>query len=129
MNRRLKNYLSVGIFAFFGGGLRAYLNLIWSQTGTLTANIIGCFLLAFFTYFFVEYREGRDWLFTGLSTGFVGSFTTFSSFNLDTLKQLESGMNSQATIYFFSSIFIGFLFAYLGMLVGKRTGRKLAEKA
>ncbi|MCI7591967.1 MAG: chromosome condensation protein CrcB, partial [Lactobacillus johnsonii] len=44
MNRRLKNYLSVGIFAFFGGGLRAYLNLIWSQTGTLTANIIGCFL-------------------------------------------------------------------------------------
>ena len=50
-------------------------------------------------------------------------------FHLDTLKQLESGMNSQATIYFFSSIFIGFLFAYLGMLVGKRTGRKLAEKA
>lgn len=47
MNRRLKNYLSVGIFAFFGGGLRAYLNLIWSQTGTFTANIIGCFLLAF----------------------------------------------------------------------------------
>ena len=38
MNRRLKNYLSVGIFAFFGGGLRAYLNLIWSQTGTLTAK-------------------------------------------------------------------------------------------
>lgn len=129
MNKRLKNYLSVGIFAFFGGGLRAYLNLIWSQTGTFTANIIGCFLLAFFTYFFVEYREGRDWLVTGLSTGFVGSFTTFSSFHLDTLKQLESGMNSQATIYFFSSIFIGFLFAYLGMLVGKRTGRKLAEKA
>ncbi|MCI5548228.1 MAG: chromosome condensation protein CrcB, partial [Lactobacillus johnsonii] len=29
----------------------------------------------------------------------------------------------------FSSIFIGFLFAYLVMLVGKRTGRKLAEKA
>lgn len=129
MNRRLKNYLSVGIFAFFGGALRAYLNLIWSQAGTLTANIIGSFLLAFFTYFFIEYREGRDWLVTGLSTGFVGSFTTFSSFNLDTLKQLESGMNSQATIYFFSSIFIGFLFAYLGMLVGKRAGRKLAEKA
>ncbi|KOH02621.1 chromosome condensation protein CrcB [Lactobacillus johnsonii 16] len=129
MNKRLKNYLSVGIFAFFGGALRAYLNLIWSQAGTFTANIIGCFLLAFFTYFFVEYREGRDWLVTGLSTGFVGSFTTFSSFHLDTLKQLESGMNSQATIYFFSSIFIGFLFAYLGMLVGKRTGRKLAEKA
>lgn len=129
MDKRVKNYLSVGVFAFFGGAVRAYLNLIWSQSGAFTANIIGCFLLAFFTYFFVEYREGRDWLVTGLSTGFVGAFTTFSSFHLDTLKQLENGMNSQATIYFFSSIFIGFLFAYLGMLVGKITGRKLAEKA
>ena len=61
MNRRLKNYLSVGIFAFFGGALRAYLNLIWSQAGTFTANIIGCFLLAFFTYFFVEYREVKPY--------------------------------------------------------------------
>lgn len=129
MNKKWKNYLSVGIFAFFGGVFRAYLNIIWSQSGTFVANIIGCFLLAFFTYFFVEYREGRDWLVTGLGTGFVGSFTTFSSFQLDTLKQLKNGMNSQAIIYFFSSIFIGFLFAYLGMIVGKSVGRKLAIKA
>ena len=129
MNKKWKNYLSVGVFAFLGGTLRAYLNLIWSQAGTITANVLGCFLLAFFTYFFVEYREGRDWLVTGLSTGFVGSFTTFSSFNLDTLKQLDNGMSSQAAIYFFCSIFIGFLFAHLGMVIGKRTGRKLTVKA
>ena len=129
MSTKISNYISVAFFAFFGGVARASLNAVFSFYGTFWGNIIGCFLLAFFTYFFVEYREGRDWLVTGLSTGFVGSFTTFSSFHLDTLKQLESGMNSQATIYFFSSIFIGFLFAYLGMLVGKRTGRKLAEKA
>ena len=54
MNRRLKNYLSVGIFAFFGGGLRAYLNLIWSQTGTLTANIIGCFYWHFLLIFLLN---------------------------------------------------------------------------
>ena len=108
MNKKLKNYISVGLFAFCGGALRAYLNVIWSQAGTFVANIIGCFLLAFLTYFFIEFREGRDWLVTGLSTGFVGAFTTFSSFHLDTFKQLESGMNNQALIYFFSSIFIGF---------------------
>lgn len=129
MNKKLKNYISVGLFAFFGGALRAYLNVIWSQAGTFVANIIGCFLLAFLTYFFIEFREGRDWLVTGLSTGFVGTFTTFSSFHLDTFKQLENGMNNQALIYFFSSIFIGFLFAYLGMITGKILGRKLAIRA
>lgn len=84
--------------------------------------------MAFLTYFFIEFREGHDWLVTGLSTGFVGSFTTFSSFHLDTFKQLENGMNSQAIVYFVSSIFIGFLCAYLGMIVGKKVGRKLALK-
>ena len=129
MNKKIENYLSVGVFAFFGGALRAYLNLVWSQSGTFIANILGCFLLAFLTYFFIEFREGRDGLVTGLSTGFVGAFTTFSSFHLDTLKQLENGMHSQAILYFFSSIFIGFLCAYLGMIIGKVLGRKLAIKA
>ena len=54
MNKKLKNYISVSLFAFFGGALRAYLNVIWSQAGTFVANIIGCFLLAFLTYFFLS---------------------------------------------------------------------------
>ena len=53
MNKKLKNYISVSLFAFFGGALRAYLKVIWSQAGTFVANIIGCFLLAFLTYFFI----------------------------------------------------------------------------
>lgn len=57
MNKKLKNYISVGLFAFCGGALRAYLNVIWSQAGTFVANIIGCFLLAFLTYFFIEFRK------------------------------------------------------------------------
>lgn len=38
-------------------------------------------------------------------------------------------MNNQALIYFFSSIFIGFLFAYLGMITGKILGRKVGNKS
>lgn len=129
MSDKLKNYISVGFFAFFGGGLRCYLNLIWSTSGTLVANILGCFLLAGLTYFFIEFREGKDWLATGLSTGFVGAFTTFSSFHLDTLKQLQGNDSMQALIYFFASIMLGFLFAYLGMVVGKKLGKRLAGAA
>ncbi|MBD5430400.1 CrcB family protein [Lactobacillus sp.] len=122
---KLKNYISVGIFAFFGGALRCYLNLIWSTTGTLVANVLGCFLLAVLTYFFIEYKKVKEWLATGLSTGFVGAFTTFSSFHLDTLKQLQENSSTQAMIYFFSSIMLGFLFAYIGMVVGKKMGKRL----
>ena len=129
MSNKLRNYISVGVFAFFGGALRCYLNLIWSTTGTLVVNVLGCFLLAALTYFFIEFREGKDWLATGLSTGFVGAFTTFSSFHLDTLKQLQENSSTQAMIYFFASIMLGFLFAYLGMIVGKRLGKRLVGEA
>lgn len=129
MSNKLKNYISVGFFAFFGGALRCYLNLIWSTAGTLVVNVLGCFLLAALTYFFIEFREGKDWLATGLSTGFVGAFTTFSSFHLDTLKQLQGNNSTRALIYFFASIMLGFLFAYLGMIIGKKIGRRLAGEA
>lgn len=129
MNKSWENYLSVAIFAFFGGALRAWLNSLWSFAGTMFVNIVGCFLLAFLTYFFINYREGRDWLATGLSTGFVGAFTTFSTFQLETLKQLQAGQISNSLIYFFVSLVIGLLFAFLGMVAGDKVGEKLGEKA
>lgn len=126
---KLKNYLSVGFFAFFGGALRCWLNNEWAQSGTFIANVSGCFLLAFLTYFFLEFREGHDWLATGLSTGFVGAYTTFSSFKLDTLKQLLEASYTPALVYFLASIVFGLLFACIGMLAGKRVGRFFERKA
>ncbi|MBD5431330.1 MAG: CrcB family protein [Lactobacillus sp.] len=126
MSDKLKNYLSVGIFAFFGGALRCYLGTLWQSSGDMVANVTGCFLLAFLTYFYLQFREGKDWLNTGLSTGFVGSFTTFSSFNLDTLKYLQAGDGKSAFLFFFGSIVLGLLFAGIGMWLGNLAGMKLA---
>lgn len=129
MNKKVENYISVGVFAFFGGALRCYLTNLWAQSGTFIANVVGCLLLAFLTYFFLEYREGRDWLATGLSTGFVGAFTTFSSFHLDTLKQLQQSNSWPALTYFLGSIVFGLAFAALGMYVGSKLGKELAGRA
>ena len=107
---KISNYISIACFAFFGGMARYSLNAQWSFYGTFWGNIIGCFLLAFFTYFFMEFKDFRQWLTVGIGTGFVGAFTTFSTFNLDILKNIQAGLPLTALIYFLSSIIFGFIF-------------------
>ena len=74
---KLKNYLSVAFFAFFGGLGRYYLGVLWQSTGTIVANLLGCFLLSFLTYYVIELNILSGWLNVGLGTGFIGAFTTF----------------------------------------------------
>ena len=119
MSDKVKNYLSVAGFAFFGGMARAYLNTNFHFYGTFWGNIIGCFLLAFFTYFFFEFKDFYEWLNVGICTGFVGAFTTFSTFNLEVLKNFDAHLSDIAFIYLFSSIIFGFVFAYIGAHMGE----------
>lgn len=128
MSIKFKNYLSIAIFAFLGGITRAGLNTSLSFLGTFLGNIAGCFLLAFLTYFFLEFEDFYEWLNVGLGTGFIGAFTTFSTFNLDTLKLFQVNHSVTALIYFFCSIIFGFLFAYLGMNLGKKMGKLAKEE-
>ena len=95
----VKNYLSVAFFAFWGGLARYGLTEAFSFYGTVIANLLGCFLLAFLTYFFLRKASNRAWLNVGLGTGFVGAFTTFSSFNLDAFKLLLGGQSLGALLY------------------------------
>lgn len=70
----------------------------------------------------------HQWLTVGLGTGFVGAFTTFSTFNLDVLKNIQANMLFTALVYFICSIVFGFIFAYLGMNVGKYVGQLLRRE-
>lgn len=128
VSKKLKDYFSVAFFAFLGGAVRCYFNLLWSMYGTFIANIIGSFVLALITYFLIEYKHVSQWLKTGLTTGLVGAFTTFSTFQLDTLKLLQSNYWFNGCLYFMLSIILGFTFAYLGMQVGKSWGKKVGKK-
>lgn len=85
------------LYIFIGGGLGALCrfgisNLVNGFTssnfpyGTLTANVLGSFLIGMVIAWF----EPRAQLFTEwrplLVTGFLGGFTTFSSFSYETLQ-------------------------------------------
>lgn len=120
---KAKNYISIALFAFLGGIARAALNANLNYWGTFLGNISGCFLLAFLTYFFLILADFDEWLSVGLGTGFIGAFTTFSTFNLDTLKLLQAGNSGGGLLYFISSLLFGFLAAYVGMILGKKAGQ------
>ena len=76
----------------------------------------------------MEFKTMHQWLTVGLGTGFVGAFTTFSTFNLDVLKNIQANMLFTALIYFICSIVFSFIFAYLGMNVGKYVGQLLRRE-
>ena len=124
MSDKIKNYLSVAFFAFFGGISRYYLGKIWQSSGTIVANLAGCFLLAFLTYYVIERDLLAGWLNVGLGTGFIGAFTTFSSFTVDFMKLVNAHHLIHAMFYLSISILGGFLCVILGYILASRLVKK-----
>lgn len=62
--------------------------------GTLTVNVLGSFVLGFVTFLGI----GEELLLL-VGTGACGSFTTFSSFSVDTVQLHEDGLSPQAIAF------------------------------
>jgi CrcB protein len=82
--------------------------------GTLVVNVLGSFLIGVIATLIAN-KPQHDLFQFLLITGFLGGFTTFSAFSLETLKFLLSGNTASAFLYIFLSIFLCLFFAYLGM--------------
>ena len=82
--------------------------------GTLLVNLIGSFLLGFL-YGFTNDNDIR--LLLGI--GFLGAFTTFSTFNLETMQLLEGRERLTAFIYLALTYIGGIVFAFAGFMIGK----------
>lgn len=87
--------------------------------GTLAVNLIGCFLIGFFSSLseekFLMGPEARLlWM-----VGFCGAFTTFSTFMLETTNLLKDGENLQALLNVFLSLVLGFLVFKIGVFLAE----------
>lgn len=82
--------------------------------GTFIINILGCFVLGWLLTFAALKKNipANMVLLTG--TGFIGSFTTFSTFSVETIYLVKSGHPLVAVLYIVASILIGLLFSFLG---------------
>lgn len=107
---------AVGSLARYGVGLAALrtipsaINFPW---GTLAVNVIGGFLIG--TCVHAVPREHYLWYL--IVTGFLGGFTTFSAFSLETVSMLRSQQYAYALAYVALSIFLSFAAVVIGMQV------------
>lgn len=86
----LRYGVSVGMVAWLG---RAF------PYGTFVANVIGSFLLGVVMESVGERQfAGVEWRLM-LGTGVMGGFTTYSSFNLETIRLAEQGAYGRAGLY------------------------------
>jgi fluoride exporter len=87
---------------------------------TFLINITGSFILAaILTLAFA--KQGFDEnLKLGITTGFLGAYTTFSSFCKETILLFSTGHIMMAGYYIFSSTFAGLLAAYVGVAFCRR---------
>ena len=87
--------------------------------GTLTVNIIGCFLIGYLVTSDFSKNINENFVKFFLIIGLLGSFTTFSAFSYEVVNLIISKKILIAFIYISISIFFCILFAYIGMLINK----------
>ena len=108
------------------GSVSRYLLGTWIQSvsksidfpfGTLTVNLIGCFVIGFLSQLAeargVFVSEARAFIFIGI----LGGFTTFSSFGNDTINLLRDGETFNALANVGANVILGLGLVWLGPTV------------
>jgi fluoride exporter len=121
------NILLVGLGGFFGAISRYKVGQWVHQLldkhnfpyGTIFVNILGCFLIGLIAGLVSNKGLVPKHLELALITGFLGGFTTFSSFSLESLRLMQTGNFFSALLNIVISVVVGLTAAWLGMLLSK----------
>lgn len=116
-------YILLVLFGISGATSRYALELLINighfPLATLMINLVGCFLLAFATSFLNDISIIPVRLVSAIGTGFIGSFTTFSTFALESAELMQMGDYFGAAGYIFASLFGGLIACVLGFQASK----------
>lgn len=113
------------LLVFIGGGLGAMSRFLVTTTlagklgnfplGTLTANLIGSLLMGLVIGLLAGRHESIR-LF--VAVGFLGGFTTFSSFSAETLSLIQGGQIFAAAFNVIVSVVAGLVACFIGLKLG-----------
>ncbi|WP_262695609.1 fluoride efflux transporter CrcB [Kordiimonas aquimaris] len=87
--------------------------------GTMAVNILGSLIMGVLVAAFAARLNGMPELRGFLTVGILGSFTTFSTYSLETVLLIERGDWQAAIMYAFGSLFVGVLALMFGLWLGR----------
>jgi CrcB protein len=122
-------FLAVGVGAVFGAWLRwgftTWLNPLAPNLplGTLTANVVGGYLVGLAVTFFGGQASSLppEWRLACI-TGFLGALTTFSTFSAESLALIESGRVASAAVHSVAHLFGALVATALGVATARSLG-------
>ncbi|MBN9078440.1 MAG: camphor resistance protein CrcB [Rhizobiales bacterium 65-79] len=119
-------YIAIAIGGTIGCWARyAMTNLVQAIYGkdfpyaTMSINLLGSFAMGFLFIETLERLTISPELRTGILTGILGGFTTFSTFEMETLLLVEQGSFGKAALYVLLSVGLGFLGAFGGAYLAR----------
>lgn len=127
----MKKYILIGIFGIGGAICRYGIGVLFSAAfpwGTLIVNIAGCFLLPIIFVFIRKAGCFSGEMVTAMGTGFVGAFTTFSTFSTDIIKLADGGNVAMACIYLFTSLAGGMIAVAVSIYISNIAADKFLKK-
>lgn len=125
----MKTAATIALFCAGGGLTRYYLSgWIYAQLGrafpygTFAVNITGAYLIGLVMEIGLRSTFIPDTLRLGLTVGFLGGLTTFSTFSYETFTLLEDGRFLVAFINILASVAVCLLFTWLGIITVRTLG-------
>ncbi|MGW9857693.1 fluoride exporter [Staphylococcus hominis] len=117
------------VTVFIGGTLGALLRFLFSfmnhsstfPIGTLIANLSGAFLMGYLSVVMIKLFKDYPKIKKGVTTGFLGALTTFSTFQFELVTLLHNYHILLAVVYAFTSYTLGVVLCWIGMKLGGRT--------
>jgi CrcB protein len=119
------------ILAIAGGGALGALGRFWISTGvyhllgrdfpwgTLAVNVVGSFLMGLLFVLFIERFAAGEEVRAAVLVGFLGAFTTFSTFSVETLTLIERGFVAKAFLNAGASVLVCLLACWVGFSLGR----------
>ncbi|MBT4090500.1 MAG: fluoride efflux transporter CrcB [Deltaproteobacteria bacterium] len=120
------NILVIGIGGFFGAISRFIISkqmaLLLGDDfpyGTLLVNAVGSFLLGFLSRYLMEHFVVSELVRVSLLIGFLGAFTTFSTFSYESIMLLQEGDFIKAGVNILSNILLCLILCFVGFQFAK----------
>ena len=88
--------------------------------GTLAVNVLGCFLLGYLMHATLAKPDLSPHWRLALATGFLGAFTTFSTFSYETVREIENGALHAAGLHIALNLALGIPATFAGLYLARQ---------